>query len=104
MKNEKPEDAKQRPALLRTRGNAMLAGVRSGTSYRVTITGATHESFSDELVVSGGKARSAEILVIVRSYLSLREFFDRSLLGEQSALLSVPPAESAVQVEVFAPK
>ena len=78
MKGEKPDEAQRRLASLRERGNALMAKVRSGTSYRVTITGATHAIFSDEefLESEGGK-RERELLAVVRSCLAA--FFDKNL-------------------------
>jgi dienelactone hydrolase len=103
MKGEKPEDAKGRLAFLRQRGNTMLAGVQSGQSYRITIDGATHGTFSDEEIISDSSAtRPRRLLDVARTY--LREFFDEALNGRQSAVLSAPPSDAAVQVQVFSPR
>ena len=103
MKGEKPEDAKARLAFLRQRGNTMLAGVQSGHSYRVTIDGATHVTFSDEEIISDINAtRPRHLLDVARTY--LREFFDEALNRRPSTVLSGPPSDSAVQVQVFYPR
>jgi pimeloyl-ACP methyl ester carboxylesterase len=103
MKGEKAEEAQSRIAFLRSRGNALLAGVRSGTSYRVTITGATHATFSDEeFLTSDAGKRPAELLALVRSYLIA--FFSRSLKGEPGTLMDLQPADSAVRIQAFKPK
>jgi dienelactone hydrolase len=103
MKGEKPEEAQRRLAFLRGRGNTLLAGVRSGTSYRVTITGATHATFSDEefLASEGGK-RQSELLELVRAYLEV--FFEKNLRGQVRTLLDEQPSDSAVRIQVFTPK
>lgn len=103
MKGEKPEAARRRLTALRERGNVLLAGVRSGRSYRVTITGATHATFSDEEILTGENAkRQRELIGIVRKY--LRAFFDRSVRNQQTTLLDTSPSDDAVQVEAFSPK
>ncbi len=103
MRGEKPEDAQRRLTFLREKGNALLASVRSGRSYRVTITGATHASFSDEEILSDVKAeRQRELLDFVRAY--LRAFFDQSLRDQQPPLLNTPPSDDAIRVAVFMPK
>jgi predicted dienelactone hydrolase len=103
MKGEKPEDAQRRLAFLREKGNAILSGVRSGTSYRVTITGATHATFSDEefLESQGGKEQT-RLLALVRSY--LRAFFDKSIRNLTATVLDVPPTDASVRVQTFTPK
>lgn len=103
MKGEKPEDAKRRVAFLRQRGNKMLAGVQSGRSYRVTVDGATHATFSDEEIISDVNAsRSRQLLGLARVY--VLEFFDQILAGKESLLLNSPPADSAIHIEGFAPR
>lgn len=103
MRGEKPEDAQRRLTFLREKGNALLASVRSGRSYRVTITGATHASFSDEVILSDTKAeRQRDLLDFARAF--LRAFFDQTLRGQQPPLLSTPPSDGAIRVEVFMPK
>jgi predicted dienelactone hydrolase len=100
MKGEKPEDAKARLAFLRQRGNTMLAGAQSGHSYRVTLDGATHVTFSDEEIISDINAtRPRRLLDVARTY--LREFFDEALNGRPSTVLSGPPSDGGVQVQVF---
>ena len=56
VKGEAPPETQRRVALLRERGNAALAGVRRGRSYRVTIGDATHASFSDEELLQGNSS------------------------------------------------
>jgi dienelactone hydrolase len=103
MKGEKPEDTKGRFAFLRERGNALLSGVQSGRSYRITIDGATHATFSDEEILSNdGAPRPRQLLEFARTY--LREFFDEALKGKSSSLLAAPPSDAAVQIQVFAPR
>jgi dienelactone hydrolase len=103
MKGEKPEDTQRRLAFLRGKGNALLAGVRSGASYRVTITGATHATFSDEeLLASDTGKRQTELLALVRGY--LRAFFDKSIRSQTNTLLDAPPSDDAVRIQVFTPK
>jgi len=103
MKGEKPEDAKARLAFLRQRGNTMLEGVQAGHSYRITIDGATHATFSDEEIVSDSNAtRSRQQLELARTY--LREFFDEALNGRPSTVLSSAPSNTAVQIQIFSPQ
>jgi dienelactone hydrolase len=100
---EKPEEASQRIALLRQRGNALLSSVRSGQSYRITVDGATHATFSDEEILSDANAtRSRQLLDLTRMY--LRAFFDEVFSEKKSALLDSPPADTAIHIEVFSPR
>jgi dienelactone hydrolase len=102
MKGEKPEDAKARLAFLRQRGNSVLAGVQSGHSYRITIDGATHATFSDEEIVSDSNAtRQRQLLDLARTY--LREFFNEALNGRASPVLAGPPSDAAVRIQAFSP-
>lgn len=103
MKDEEPEDAQRRLAFLRGKGNALLANVKSGTSYRVTITGATHATFSDEefLTSEGGK-RQGELLNLARGY--LLSFFDKTFKSQTNTLIDSAPMDSVVQIQAFQPK
>jgi pimeloyl-ACP methyl ester carboxylesterase len=98
---ESAGDAARRTGFLRDRGNAALASVRTGRSYRVTMTGATHATFSDEEVLTGGSVRQKEMLAYSRAYLVA--FFEETLKGIPSALWGQPP-DPAIHVEVFAPR
>lgn len=103
MPGETPEDAQRRLALLHSRGNALLDDARLGRSYRVTITGATHETFSDEEILLAGEAeRPRQLLDFARAY--LLDFFDESLRGRSPVLFGSPPVDGAIRVEVFAPQ
>lgn len=99
MKGEKPKDAERRLTFLRQRGNRMLEGVQSGRSYRITIDGATHATFSDEEILSGGNAtRPRFLLDLARTY--LREFFNEVLNGRPSIVFT-GTSDPAVQIQVF---
>jgi dienelactone hydrolase len=100
MKGEKPEDAKRRLAFLRQRGNTLLSGVQAGHSYRITMDGATHATFSDEEILFDDNAtRSRQRLDLSRKY--LREFFDEALNGRPGTFLNSPPPDAGVHVEAF---
>lgn len=102
MRREKPEDAFRRQAYLREQGNAVLAGVRSGRSYRVTIKDATHASFSDEeILADDSDPRPQAVLQIVRG--CLLAFFDQTLRGQDAPLLAPTPADNEIRIEVFVP-
>lgn len=103
MEDEKPEDAQRRLAFLREKGNALLSKVRTGSSFRVTITGATHETFSDEeLLASENGKRQGELLALVRGY--VRAFFDKSIKSAAGTVIDSPPSDANVRIQVFAPK
>lgn len=102
VKGESPETAAQRVGRLRAKSDNLFAGVRSGHSYRVTIAGATHESFSDIEVLTRDSPRDRELLVLARDY--VRAFFDRTLKGEKGTLLDREPEDGAVRVESFDPR
>lgn len=103
MPDEKPEDARRRLALLRSKGNELLSCVTAGRSYRVTITGATHSTFSDEEILrSDGTQRPAGLLSLARGY--VLAFFDESLRGQHASLFDSLPSNGVVRIETFAPK
>lgn len=103
MKGETPEEAGQRLNLLRQRGNALLASVRRGRSYRITVQGATHSTFSDEEIISDANAaRPRQLLDFSRMY--LRAFFDEAFSENESPLLNAAPADRAIQIEPFSPR
>ncbi len=103
MQGESDDDSQRRLAFLHSQGNAMLDDVRFGQSYRVTISGATHATFSDEeFLLSGESERPRELLNFARAY--LLAFFHESLNGQRSSLLSSPPSDRAIRVETFTPQ
>jgi len=106
LEGEKPEEARQRLNLLRQRGNPVLASVRRGRSYRITVEGATHNTFSDEEIISDANAaRPRQLLDFTRMY--LRAFFDEALseLSEsESPLLNTAPSDRTIQIETFSPR
>jgi len=103
LRAEKPEDSNRRITLLRERGNAVLASVVSGRSYRITIEGATHATFSDEEIISSDNAsRPRQLLDVTRAY--VRAFFDQVFTGKENALFSSPPPASVSQIETFTPR
>lgn len=90
-------------SVARQRGNALLANVRRSRSYRITIEGATHSTFSDEEIISDPNAdRPRELLDFTRTY--LRAFFDEALRENESPLLNTAPADRAIQIETFSPR
>jgi dienelactone hydrolase len=103
LAGEKPEEAKQRLGFLRERGNALLAGVQRGRSYRITIEGATHITFSDEETISDPQAsRPRELLDLIRR--SVREFFNEAFSEKESSFLKNTPSDRAVRIETFLPR
>ena len=102
VRGETKEAAEQRVNTLRARADTVFAGVRGGRSYRVTITGATHESFSDLEVLMKDAPRHQQLLALVRDY--VRAFFDRNLKGDTATLLDREPTDGAVRVERFDPR
>jgi pimeloyl-ACP methyl ester carboxylesterase len=99
---ERPEEARQRLNLLRQRGNALLSGIREGRSYRITIEGARHSTFSDEEIIADTNAAGPRhLLDLIRTY--LRAFFDEALTKKESPILSAP-TDAAVQIESFSPR
>jgi predicted dienelactone hydrolase len=103
IEGERPEDAQRRLAFLREKGDALLSNVRKGSSYRVTITGATHETFSDEeILTSENGKRQSELLILARGY--VLAFFDKSIKSAASTILDSRPSDAAVRIQVFAPK
>jgi predicted dienelactone hydrolase len=100
LRNEKPGEAYTRLTRLRERGNAVLAGVESGRSYRVTIRDATHASFSDEeILASSGSGRPLAILETVRA--CLLAFFNEALNGQEAPLLAPTTVENEIRIEMF---
>lgn len=58
----------------------------AGGSFRVTIPGARHVSFSDEALLDPGTpAERQRRIQIIRDY--LRAFFDKTLVGKSDTLL-----------------
>ena len=103
MQGESDDDSQRRLAFLHSQGNTLLDDVRFGRSYRVTISGATHATFSDEeFLLAGGAERPRELLDLARAY--LLGFFRESLEGQPSSLLSSPPIDGAIRVETFTPQ
>lgn len=102
VRGETKDAAEQRVNMLRARADTVFAGVRDGRSYRVTITGATHESFSDLEVLTKDAPRHQQLLALVRDY--VRAFFDRNLKGDTATLLDREPTDAAVRVERFDPR
>jgi predicted dienelactone hydrolase len=101
MRGERPDDARRRIDSLRERGNGVLDNVRSGHSYRITIDGATHATFSDEEIISDANAdRSRDMVNRIRTY--LRSFFDESLGSKPGTVLT--PQDAAVHIQVFNPR
>ena len=85
-------------------GSSLLENVRSAHSYRITVDGATHASFSDEEIISLAPktSRSLKLVALTREY--IRAFFDESLLGKPSMLLNSPPSDTVVHIQVFTPR
>ena len=103
MPGENPEDAQRRLDLLRSSGNALLACVVAGRSYRVTIADATHATFSDEEILrNDDDRRPRELMSRARNY--LLAFFDERLHGVHSSLLNSLPADGAARIATFSPK
>lgn len=82
MRHEKPEDAARRLSFLRERGNALLAGVRSGRRFSPTQAPRARGSCRPSCAIT---------------------FFDETLSDRKNTLLDSPPSGSAVHVQVFAP-
>jgi len=88
------------------RENELMRSVQSG-SYRVTIRGATHESFSDEPLLlwtnEEEKIANQKRMQIVREY--VRTFFDKYLRNTKATVLDGPlvPSYPEVTVERFGP-
>lgn len=100
---ETQAESQRRLSLLHARGNTVLDDVRSGRSYRVTIAGATHSTFSDEeFLLAGDAKRPQELLGLARAYLVA--FFDDTLRGRSPTLFDSPPADSAIRIEFFMPQ
>lgn len=104
MRGETSAHLKYRWAQLLQRGNALLENVRYGHSYRITVDGATHASFSDEEILSLAPrtSRSLKLGDLYSGY--IRAFFDENLLGKRSILLNSGPSDPAVHIQVFTPK
>jgi len=102
MRGEKPDDASRRIAFLRQRGNATLTNVTRAHSYRITLAGATHATFSDEEVLTGNDRVQRELLNRVRRYIV--SFFDETLKGACAAIQPASPPEQGVTIDVFSPK
>jgi dienelactone hydrolase len=99
---ESQEDSQRRLSLLYSRGNTVLDDVLLGRSYRVTITGATHATFSDEEFLLADESESPrELLGFARAY--LLAFFDENLRGLSPTLLDAPPIDNAIRLETFMP-
>jgi hypothetical protein len=82
---------------------AALLGSLAGASYRVTVAGAAHDSFSDTPLLAPWpfNARLPEAerhLAVVRAV--VRAFFDEHLLGQAGAVEMVT-RDAAVSAEVF---
>ena len=99
VRGEAADVAERRLAVLRQKGNAVMEGVRGGRSYRVTISGATHATFSDEEVLTGKAERQAALNRLVRQLLVA--FFDSNLKGAAETALDRPPTDPAIWIEVF---
>jgi dienelactone hydrolase len=88
------------------RENKLMQSVRSG-SYRIIIKGATHESFSDELLLLSNASREAQAenqrrTQIVRDY--VLAFFDKYLETNKGTLLdSTSQRYPEVTIERFGP-
>ncbi|HEU4389123.1 MAG TPA: hypothetical protein VFV34_15080 [Blastocatellia bacterium] len=86
------EQVKQMRERIRTRSADLLKTVKSG-SWRVTLSGATHQSFSDELLVlnfgdATARAENRRRTEIIRAYTVA--FFDHCLKGRNSKLILSP--------------
>ena len=69
-------------------------------SYRATLRQATHEAFSDELLLlNAGDARPLELMRLVR--LVTVEFFDASLKEPRKSVL--PRRDADLELDVLAP-
>ena len=101
MKGERPDDTARRITFLRQRGNATLSNVRQGHSYRITLPGATHATFSDEEVVTTNAPQRRALLDRVLT--SVVQFFDETLRGA-SATLASQTATGEVMIDVFSPR
>jgi dienelactone hydrolase len=99
---ERPEEARQQLNLLRQRGDAVLSSsIQEGRSYRITIEGARHSTFSDEDIIADTNAAAPRhLLDLARTY--LLAFFDEVLTKKENAILSVPK-DAAIQIESFSP-
>jgi hypothetical protein len=99
MKGEKPEEAATRTAALRQRGNATLTNVKRAHSYRITLQGATHATFSDEEVLTTNEADQRTQLDQVRAYIV--RFFDETLKATPATI--APRRDAAITIDVFSP-
>ena len=73
-----------------------------GATYRVTVAGAIHQTFSDSpLLMPGGSEMKVRLLGAVRTYLVA--FFDKTLKGGPSSLFDAGPSKDfpEVTIEVF---
>jgi dienelactone hydrolase len=87
----------------RAKQDHLLGSVRGG-SYRVSIPGAIHASFSDEpFWEPGGADTKRRVATIVRK--CTRAFFDKELLGSEDELSrDLPPHLPEIVVDRFLPK
>jgi predicted dienelactone hydrolase len=96
------EDVERQLAEIDDRVRAKLQSVAGG-SYRVTIPGIKHDSFSD-MALWDAEPVDARLrrVNLLRDY--LRAFFDKTLRGDRDTLLDAErPPDDAVKVERFAP-
>src|SRR5262249_45384755 len=86
------EQVERSRAQMRDREAELLKTMKSG-SYRVTLRGATHQSFSDEPLIlpfgdANSKAANRRRMQIIREY--TLAFFDQVLRNRSAALLQGP--------------
>ncbi|MEX2015673.1 MAG: hypothetical protein WD873_03480 [Candidatus Hydrogenedentales bacterium] len=96
------EEAVERVRLQDAKLDDMLGSVNEG-AFRVTLPGASHSAFSDEPYLSARPNDSGNEERLVRTRITsdyLHAFFEQSLLGRSSKMLTEVPAEYAGKVEV----
>lgn len=101
---ETPSETARRWSELRERASMLLNHPETGTSYRITVAGATHAGFSDEEVISRtpgdpDRDRYRSLLQTTRDY--LRFFFGQCLRGEVSPQLQSGRSAYGITVETF---
>jgi dienelactone hydrolase len=102
VKGEKPADTEKRTAMLQERGNATLRNVRHAHSYRITLPGATHATFSDEELLTTNTATQRVLLDRVRTFIV--QFFDETLRDATPTIGRPTPASPRATIEIFSPR
>lgn len=101
-RGETREQFERRLAAEKQRSDHAMRTVGGG-SFRVSIAGARHQSFSDAVVIDPGTVdERLQRIEVIRG--CVRAFFDKTLLGKQDTLLDRPSSPySEVTIERFTP-